>query len=658
MATDNSTTETPASTMSGINLDLITNAGTDEKVVEVYRLLKKYKEDHDRQEWERDVYKRCWEVAWGKKDSLWSEEEKAKMHDRGQIPIAINDVSKGIQGASAVATANKPGINVRPIGNSDLYVAELLKRGFDFVWNQNNGAEVLYDVVKECKTGSLGVIDVKFDESKGKFGKIIFVSDYPLDYYFDKKSRLASKADSHIIKAHLITREYAKENYDVTDEDLDFVTIPVDDDPGISSAGHPGEDEYARMLNAEDKDSEFDQDKGKKADVWEVEAWLIKKEKSYEVKGVHPQTGAAFNFAFDSRQEAQDSIDELSQFGVDATYKPRVTEVRKQRIIVGKKLICEETNPYGLDSDGDPVMPKLLIGHDRSYAGFFVGPTYRAIEISKSRNKRRTQTIYVISKNIDAPIMMTEGCRWVIDAKHGDTLMVPKDAPNMPSRLLPGSTSSELMAMEQRDEVALNDEFDMQEVMKGKLPPGVDSGKLVIALQDQAGTMSTPFLGVVEAAIEKTAKVIFALMLRHWPRKMWELLLDPTEDQSWQPEKNKKIDPNGDVIQPDPLEIQAKWLAALEMVCPADASKEPPINLEGLHIKIVAGSTTPTNRMAKRLDAMQMVEAGIYPPEIALDYIDDPNADKAKALLRQQKQQQMQMMVARSGNIKGSMPPQ
>ena len=376
------------------------------------------------------------------------------------------------------------------------------------------------------------------------------------------------------------------------------------------------------------------------------------------MKGVHPQTGAAFNFAFDSRQEAQDSIDELSQFGVDATYKPRVTEVRKQRIIVGKKLICEETNPYGLDSDGDPVMPKLLIGHDRSYAGFFVGPTYRAIEISKSRNKRRTQTIYVISKNIDAPIMMTEGCRWVIDAKHGDTLMVPKDAPNMPSRLLPGSTSSELMAMEQRDEVALNDEFDMQEVMKGKLPPGVDSGKLVIALQDQAGTMSTPFLGVVEAAIEKTAKVIFALMLRHWPRKMWELLLDPTEDQSWQPEKNKKIDPNGDVIQPDPLEIQAKWLAALEMVCPADASKEPPINLEGLHIKIVAGSTTPTNRMAKRLDAMQMVEAGIYPPEIALDYIDDPNADKAKALLRQQKQQQMQMMVARSGNIKGSMPPQ
>ena len=68
---------------------------------------------------------------------------------------------------------------------------------------------------------------------------------------------------------------------------------------------------------------------------------------------------------------------------MQATYKENVTEVRKQRIIVGKKLISEETNPYGLDSDGDPVIPKLLIGHDRSYQGYFVGPTYRAIEIAR-----------------------------------------------------------------------------------------------------------------------------------------------------------------------------------------------------------------------------------------------------------------------------------
>ena len=153
------------------------------------------------------------------------------------------------------------------------------------------------------------------------------------------------------------------------------------------------------------------------------------------------------------QEEAKARIEELkSEFGLEATYKEKVTEVRKQRIIVGKKLISEETNPYGLDSDGDPVIPKLLIGHDRSYQGYFVGPTYRAIEISKSRNKRRTQTVYVISKNLEAPVMMTEGCKWEHDSKYGDSLKVPKDAPFPPSRLLPGTTSSELMAMEHHGE--------------------------------------------------------------------------------------------------------------------------------------------------------------------------------------------------------------
>jgi hypothetical protein len=656
MQTDDETLVTPTS---GINIKKIQESGADDKVVEVYRLLKRYKEDADRQDWEKQVYKRGWEVAWGKKDALWSDEEKNQMINRGQIPIAINDVSKGIQGSAAVATANKPGINVKPIGSSDLYVAELLKRGFDFVWGQNNGGEVLFDVVKECKTGSLGVIDVKFDETKGKFGKIIFLSDNPLDYYFDKKSRLASKSDSHIIKAHLITRQYAKDNYDVTDDDLGFNMIPQDLEPGKSTVGHPGEDEYARMQTSEDKDSRVDKDPSEDADVYEIEAWLIKKEKAYSLMTVNPKTAAVEKFDFDTSKEAKEKKEELeSEFGLKVTYKENVTEVRKQRIIVGKKLISEETNPYGLDSDGDPVVPKLLIGHDRSYSGYFVGPTYRAIEISKSRNKRRTQTVYVISKNIDAPIMMTEGCKWENDPKYGDSLKVPKDAPFPPSRLLPGTTSSELMAMEQRDEVALNDEFDMQEVMKGKLPPGVDSGKLVIALQDQAGMMSTPFLGVVESTIEKTAKVIFSLMLRHWPRQMWERLIDPDEVSNWQPEKDKKIDQNtGETVPPDPNDIQAKWIAAVDQVRPADITKDPPIDLEGLHIKIVAGSTTPTNRMAKRLDAMEMVKAGIYPPEIALDYIDDPNADKAKIMLQQQKQQQMQMMVARSGNS-GGMPTQ
>jgi hypothetical protein len=562
---------------------------------------------------------------------------------KGQIPIAINDISKGIQGSCAVSTANKPGINVRPIGSSDLYVAELIKRGFDYVWSQNRGQEIIFDLAKEAKTGSLGWLDIKYDESKGKYGKIVLASDNPLDYFYEKKSRKSDKADSPVIKAHLVTKKYAKENYNIDDEDLDFSPIPKDEEPSKSKEGNPG-DGYVNASEGK-KDSGFNQEEDDQ--VWEIEAWLIKKVKEYRILTID-QAAAIKTFVFITKKEQKDALELLVASGdQNAKIKDISIEKRVMRIIVGKKLISEEDNPYGLDSDGDPVVPKIPLGHDRSYSGFFVSPTYRAIEISKSRNKRRMQTIYVISKNIDAPIIKPAGCKWdVSDEKHGDQLEVPKDAAFAPSRLLPGTTSSELMAMEQRDEVALNDEYDMNDVMRGKLPPGVDSGKLVIALQDQAGTMSTPFIGVLEGVIEKAAKVILALMLRHWPRELWERLIDDEEKKSWQPEKQKQIDPlTGEVVPPNPDDIGQKWLAALEMVKPSDPSAQPKFDLENLDIKIQAGSTTPTNRMAKRLDSMEMVKAGVYPPEVALEYMDDPLKDKAIALIKQRQQAEQQAMM-------------
>jgi hypothetical protein len=88
----------------------------------------------------------------------------------------------------------------------------------------------------------------------------------------------------------------------------------------------------------------------------------------------------------------------------------------------------------------------------------------------------------------------------------------------------------------------------------------------------------------------------------------------------------------GEVTKPDPQDISMKWLKALDTIKPETGESQ--IDIEGFDIRIVAGSTTPTNRMAKRLDAMEMVKNGIYPPEIALEYIDDPLKDKASAILK------------------------
>jgi len=261
------------------------------------------------------------------------------------------------------------------------------------------------------------------------------------------------------------------------------------------------------------------------------------------------------------------------------------------------------------------------------------------------------QTIYVITKNIDAPIVTSQGYKWITDDVHGDTMEVPKDAAFPPHRLLPGTTSGELMQMEIRDEQALNEEYDMNDVMKGKTPPGVEAYRAIASLQESGAMMSNPFIGALEGAIEKTAKVIYALMRKHWPREMWERMIDDDEKTSWQPDRDKKYnEATGDIEKPDPEDVSMKWAAALDKVCPLDPDQQETVDLENLDIRIVAGSTQPTNRTAKSLMAMDKIKAGMYDAEAALEYDDDPNKEKVIARMRQKEKMMMQQEMTKGTN--------
>ena len=46
-----------------------------------------------------------------------------------------------------------------------------------------------------------------------------------------------------------------------------------------------------------------------------------------------------------------------------------------------------------------------------------------------------------------------------------------------------------------------------------------------------------------------------------------------------------------------------------------------------LDVTMTAGSSMPTNRMAKLEVAIEMVGAGIYDRQAALEYVDDPNKE-------------------------------
>jgi hypothetical protein len=138
---------------------------------------------------------------------------------------------------------------------------------------------------------------------------------------------------------------------------------------------------------------------------------------------------------------------------------------------------------------------------------------------------------------------------------------------------------------------------------------------------------------------------------------MWKRLIEDDEMGTWMPDRDK-IDPQtGQPVAPEPSVINRKWDEALTMLSgeTADGQMIPEdkrASLIDIDVKIVAGSTQPTNRMAKAGMAMEMVKAGLYPPEIALKYLDDPLKDEAIDMLDRKRKEELDA-IRQGQSVKG-----
>lgn len=647
-----------------IDLKKIDASDADPKVKEVYRLLKKCMEQPERTAWVTMRHELHDAVEESK---IWDEKEEQTMLAKDMIPLTINDLYKGVQGSTAVVTDQKPGVEFLPVGSGDLYVAELMKRAHDQVWAQNDGGTELFEFVKEAKIAGLPAIDVKHDPAKGIYGKVVIGNFDPETLYFDmQKCRKADLSDVTVIKAHLVSKSYCKETYDgIKDEDLAFEGVAKPDD-GEKTDTVTGKDNYT-IGTKDDTPAGPDEFPEEKEDVWEIEAHILKREKEIWLM-VPDGKGGYGRTVFKSTQKSDaESAKAKSQGSV---IWPRTVEKRFLRIVVGKKLIPQQTkegevdevaNAYGVDVDGDPILPIVSMIHEKTRKGKPISPTKFALVACKERNKRRAQAIYVVTKNIDAPIQMSGDSKWVVDKTHGDWIQLGKDAGFPASRLLPGVTSEAALNMEAIAKADVDDMYDMHDVMKGKFPPGRPAMGSVFALIDQGGMMSKPFTRSLEAALVRLGKVTMACILINWPRSMWERLIERDEWGTWKPEDQKPqesaVDSLNKLGRPEDAgegqqaqeEIRAKWMAALELLRPADLTKEPGINLMDVDVRVAAGSTMPTNRAAKQQMAIELYAGGkgIYDREAALDYVDDPKKDQVVA--RMKAQEDKMMLMAMSG---------
>jgi len=632
-----------------INLDkIIADQTATKEVREVYALLKVFKEPQSRAKWLEQ--KKLNDLA-VHKNEMWDAKEKKALEKEGMVELVINKCNKGVQGSCAIVTANKPEIKIFPVGSGDLYEAELLKRAHDIISAKNDGQSVVHDWIEEAKVGGMSFIDVKFNDTRGMFGRIEYEEAEPTDIYWSKNTRKADLSDTDVLKAKLRTRSYIKERYEeIKDADLEYEK--TEQAEGGKSSSVTGEDNYAIPHEPETKDHGIAEPK----DVWEIEAWLNKvvkraivtiqskdgEPKIIKVKADGKNPGEIISHYQEENQSAQISV------------KFRKVEVRVQRVIVGRKQIGEDKeNPYGEDADGMPVVPIIALPHNKLVDGYCSCPTTFALPINREKNKRRAQFIYAASQNSNSPIIEPENMvKWTgTPGTPGSVAKVDKNAPFQPARLQAGTFDigkfADLESLADKD---IDDQYDLHDVMRGKIPPGQAgaSGRMVLALQDLGGMMSNPFLRKTESGITRLAKAITVLVMKHWNRQMWERLVEPDEMMRWTPDGKVNLeDYDGDEEQFNDIkrQISEKWMAALERIRPSDPSKPPGYELIDLDIRLTAGSSMPTNRIARQEVGMEMGKLiGQVDPvsgiEYALEYSDDPNKDKILNKLKAAGQQQ------------------
>ena len=656
--------------MISIDINLIKRSGAPKEVIEVYEYLKAYAEPEERQKWLRRR-EDGWDAV---ENEYWDSKERERFEKKNEIPLNINEIVKGLQSICAFVTAEKPEIKARPRGDNDLYVAELLQRGLSTVWIKNNGNQVIYDWAEEREVGGIGWLKVRFDPDKGRFGRIEFDDCDPIYVYFDPKSRKRDFSDTHIIVARTRTKQYIEDNYGkIPEKDLLWERDTIKEVKGEvnKSEGVTGADNYT--IDAEDT-IEPDGVGRQEQDIWEIEALMLKKRVEHWVI-FRGESGSPVSEQFDPGDEEPETAaaNAVPPGGEFIAYWKRRREVREQRIIVGRKLIEVNVNPYGMDSDGDPVINLIPLKAQRTRTAFCMSPTMYARDLNKAFCKAVMQFMASLAHNVNSPIAEaqnavrwegepgTPGSRAKVDlTKTGGALQ------NGIMRVQPGAfQAAHFLEFKEGIRQDINSAFDSHEIMRGKVPEGTDpSGRTVLALRDMASMNNMPRLNSLESSLVLLAKCVIGLILQHWTRDQWERLIEPDEMDSWVPpeERPKMLQQqapdmgmgggmageNPEMPPEKKVEIAQKWLDALERIRPMDHTKDPDLDLIDIDVKLTSGSSLPTSRIAKLDFALQMAEAGIYDRLAVLEYIDDPKADEIDARM-QQKEQQMMMQEAMGG---------
>jgi hypothetical protein len=161
----------------------------------------------------------------------WSQEERDVLEQRGQAPIVVNRIHPIVETAKSLLTYNSPEFRSSAREDSDRDTAKVFSDLFAWMWDQSSGNEELKKIVDDYYVGGMGVMHVYQDPMAdlGK-GEVFVKSMNPLDVYIDPNAKdIYARDAAHIMVVKYITDEQAAQLYP------DFMDIIMDADSGIDN---------------------------------------------------------------------------------------------------------------------------------------------------------------------------------------------------------------------------------------------------------------------------------------------------------------------------------------------------------------------------------------------------------------------------------------
>ena len=145
----------------------------------------------------------------------WTQEQSDALTERGQAPIVINRMHPMIETAKAMLTAKRPQFRATGRDDSDRKVGKVFSDLFQWVWERSSGDTELKQCIDDYYVGGLGYMYVYQDPhaDMGK-GEVKMSALHPLDVYVDPNSRDPYFKDAqHILVARIIPDSEALKIY-------------------------------------------------------------------------------------------------------------------------------------------------------------------------------------------------------------------------------------------------------------------------------------------------------------------------------------------------------------------------------------------------------------------------------------------------------------